>query len=307
MSEYEFDRVSLFAENSSPEGVDTIGGRPPRQTQRIPTLSVVLNVDVSSDPLISPSVYAQKGLSLAFPMLKLTSDDGLVEIKYLNTWTKPSGTVGQRSVATQRGYKGFAGKRLTFTAVFDDALPREHEDDVGPYYYTYETIELLRLWAITEVTQKLSPIAYTAGILNIKKYVRPEEQAKIVQAYRDSLKPGGDAAGQAAQGEKFKAAHGTYTENYKLATVFESPAAISPVPPAPLRFQFGNLVLPRCVITKADVTVTRYDGQRATAAEIKIVLQEITAHTLWSAETPNREKLVRLIVNGQLMDVAPPP
>jgi hypothetical protein len=307
MSEYETDKTSLFAEHTSPEGVDAVGGGPSKQAPRIPTLSVVLNVNASGDPLAAPSVYAQKGLSLAFPMLKLTSSNGLVEIKYLNKWTKPGGT-GNRSMTTVRGYKGFAGKQLTFTAVFDDALPREHEDDVGPYYYTYETIELLRLWAVTEVTQKLSPIAYTVGILNIKKYVSPVEQAKIVQAYRDSLKPAGDTSDQWSQGEKFKAAHGAYTENYKLATVFEnSPAAIAPAPPAPLRFQFGNIVLPRCVVTKADVTVTRYDGQRATAAEITIVLQEITAHTLWSTETPNREKLVRLIVNGQLTDVAPPP
>jgi len=295
-----FDVSSLFAQNTSPEDVAAAGGEPARQTHRVPVLSVVLQDAPGGRPPVTPAAYAKKGLSLAFPMLVPAGGGDLIEIKYLNRWTKNSSGTGSRSVPTERGYKGFAGKQLTFTAVFDDALPREYSDNVVPYY-TSEIIELLRLWAITEVTQIISPTAYTSAILKIKQYVSPEEQDKIVKAFKDSF--------ETAKGkETFTANYGAITQAQTIRRVSKSQlTTVAPLPPAPLRFQVGNLVLPRCVITQMNVTVTRYNGQHATAAEIKIVLQEMLEGSLWTSEAPNPEKLFALRVSATSPTPEPEP
>lgn len=278
------DHPPLFVANTSPEDLFAAGGEPTKCKHHVPILSVVLG-DVAKKTLVTPNAYAKNGMVLTFPMLKPSTGGGLVEIKYLNKWSKKSGT-GNRSVATKRDYGGYAGKQLTLIAVFDDIQPLDEEFP----YYTYQVIELLRLWAITEVTQQIGPTAYKIARLQIRKAVSPEEREKIKQSYMDSFGPGGSDA--------FKKEHGAYTRSNSWTVIngFPKPFDMAPLPPAPLRFQFGNLILPCCVLKQADLTITRYDGQRATAAEAKIVLQEVTEHALWSSESPNPQQLMALTV-----------
>lgn len=285
---------SAFVANTSPEdGFDDRGDQS-HSENCVPTLSVVLN-EVAKQKVLVPKEYINKGMELTFPMLKPTKGGGLLEIKYLNKWTKQS-SGGNRSVPTHRGYGGYAGKAITFTAVFDDI----HQLPFSFPYLTHEVIELLRLWAITGITQALDSRSYTVALLMMKKEVSPDQREAIKAAYINSLKEG--------KKDAFRRQHGSSSRTLGLTWKGSGPPEavnIPDLPPAPLRFQFGSVILFPCVIKKIDFAISRYNGIVATAAEAEIVLQEITERSLWTYSAPNPMSVAAATIGGH--PVPPPP
>jgi hypothetical protein len=289
-----FNPSAFVANTSSEDGFDDRGDQS-HSENCVPTLSVVLN-EVAKQKVLVPKAYVNKGMELTFPMLKPTTGGGLIEIKYLNKWTKKS-SAGHRSAGTQKGYGGYAGKAITFTAVFDDI----HSLPVSFPYLTYEVIELLRLWAITGITQALDSRSYTMALIMMKKEVSPDQREAIKTAYINSLKEG--------KKDGFSRQHGASSRTWGLTWKGSGPPEavdVPAMPPAPLRFQFGSVILFPCVIKQIDFAISRYNGIVATAAEAKIVLQEVTERSLWTYSAPNPMSVAAATIGGHPVPPTPP-
>jgi hypothetical protein len=276
---------SSFVVGTSPEaaqgestsgGESTAGSEPAVKTDtyRFPTLAITI-----PNKLVPPDDMLKRGRGVVFPTIDPGSP-GRIRVKYLNEWQNIEKRGGHRSSAKNKGYVGYRGREVSFTAILDDADVRTVA--LGA---TNDVVDLLRAWSTMSTTEAMLEQPMKRAILKFKKQVDPERMRQLAGEAWEAL--------QGKTPDAFGQEHGDVLEVKLDNAGYSTPPTLQgldkPKPPLPLIFRFGTIVISPCVIKKLVITATRYVEWRITAASVNIVLQEVELASLWalSDTTPN--------------------
>lgn len=251
------------------------------------------------DHVVLPDNVVNRGLSVVFPYIKRQSGGSAISIKYISRWQMHEGGAGSRSMKEPKGYIGYGGKEIKFTAVLNDMMTR---DPNGPS--THQTIQNLIYWTYMETKDALVDRPLNIHVLKLKKEIDPITRLKVMEDYWVRAKGGA----------KTTAEPGSSTVDYSYENWVESDVKKSdqgtakqqligldsPIPPLPLTFSFGAMLIAPCVIKSMRITITRYDSTGIRAAEIDIALQEILGTSVWNPKVSEatREIIVDVVFDN---------
>jgi len=281
-------KPSSFLPNSSVESGGTgestatsTTGSQQTSAYHYPTLELLRPSGAASEGVQPPDELFRLGRAIMFPAL--TAGSQLLKIRYLNEWQIAEKRGGGRSSSKPRGYSGYRGREVTFSTFMSDA------DDTTLARSTAEVIDLLRVWATMETQEAWMEQPLVA--------LRTKWKSNISWERMQQLKK--EAIGKSP--EEFKSAYGQDVESGKESYFSTVPIGQpetelvqldNPIPPMPIRFRFGNIVVAPCVIKNLEITIIRFEQNIIRSAELKFTLQEIMNNDVWGIKDTPKQKIV---------------
>jgi len=248
------------------------------------------------DHVVLPSNVASRGLSVVFPYVRRQSGGSAVSIRYLAKWQMSEGGAGSRSMKEPKGYIGYGGKEIKLSVSLNDYM-----SGAPGGFSTQHVIQTLIYWAYMTTMDALVDRPINIHVLKLQKEADPATQIRIINDYWTAAKGGAKTkteGGSSSDDFSYESWIKPDVKKENQGTARRELTGLdAPIPPLPLTFTFGALLVFPCVIKQMRIVIRRYDSEAIRAADIDITLQEILGRSIWNAKVDDPEILLDVILD----------